>query len=330
MEIYSGEGLAQQISAWGIPCSFCDLKLAPQLVKYNFTMKNLLQLSKVKKLADTLTALCGIPTQIETAQGGFCIIQPLPERQNLNLCAFMNDLLTSAKYSLVLGQDTDGNKILQTLDDLTHLLVAGTTGGGKSVALNDMILSLIIQNKPEELALVLIDMKQVEFTPYSHIPHLLTDIVSTPERAEIVLKWLIEEMERRYTAMQELGINKNTGQFKKIVVFIDELSDLVLTNENIRPLLIKLLQKSRACGIHFIVATQSPRAKILDGALLSNLPSRMALTCANMRESIIILDKKGAEELTYKGDCILRTPTIHNIRIQIPFVSEKQIKECVL
>ena len=270
MQIISGESFAEQISAWGVPCSFVDYKLAPQLVKYNFTMRNLLQLSQVKKMADNLTAWSGLDTQIETANNGFSIVQPLKEKQNLYLSQFNDLILNSPDYSIVLGENTDGEKILQTLDDLTHLLVAGTTGSGKSVALNDIILSLIIKHYPKELGLILIDMKRVEFNMYKDISHLMTPIVDTTERAEQVLTWLVGEMENRYKTMQRLGINKNSGQFKKIVCIIDELSDLVLNNDNIKPLLIKLLQKSRACGIHFIVATQSPRASILGGSLLAN------------------------------------------------------------
>ena len=145
-----------------------------------------------------------------------------------------------------------------------------------------------------------------------------------------VLAELVEEMEQRYYTLSKLNRTKNNGEFKKIVLVIDELTDLVMTNKEVKSLLIRILQKGRACGIHCIIGTQSPRATILDGVTLANLPSRLALTCASVRESCLILGHKGAEQLTGKGDAILKTPeSTTETRLQAPYISDSDITKLI-
>lgn len=326
MQIISGESFAEQISAWGVRCSFLDYNLAPQLVKYNFTMQNLLQLAKLKKMTESIKAWSGLDTEIETAQGGFSIVQPLRERQDTCFGHFVDTLSASAPFSMVIGTDTNNNQIVATLDDCTHILIGGTTGSGKSVLLNDMICSLACFNNPKDLELVLIDPKIVSFTQYNKLCHLRYDVITDTKTANLALDDLIKEMNDRYSAMARMGIDKNTGQFKKIVVFIDEISDLVLSSTDIKDKLIVLLQKSRACGIHFVCCCQSPRSSVLSGLLLANLPTRICLTCASYRESMLILNHGGGEKLTGNGDCIVKLPnSVNEIRLQVPYISSEDI-----
>lgn len=329
MKIIKGENIAEFLSNCGIPSAFINYNIAPQIITYNFKLKNPQQIKKALTLEKALTNWSGTPTQCTNANGFLKITTPTPERQTVNITQF-KDIKTAPPFSVILGVDENGNNKTKTLDQLTHLLIAGTTGSGKSVCINSIIMGLACYNKPTELGLILIDPKKVEFNIYNNLPHLLTPVITEAEEAEKVFNALILKMEARYNVLQGIGKEKNEGEFKKIVVVIDELADLVLANKNIKDKLIKLLQKSRAAGIHFITATQSPRATILNGLLLANLPSRIALTCASARESILILGHKGAEKLTGKGDAIIKTPdSTQESRIQIPLITKQQIKKLI-
>ena len=329
MKIYTGESIAEQITAFGIPCNFIEYTTAPQIITYYFNLKNILHLQKIKKITDNLTALTGLKVDYKpTNKAHFSLEIQRETRQNLNITAYAETMKKANPYSIIIGTDTEGKNNTATLDDLTHLLIAGTTGSGKSVCLNNIIISLLCYNKPQNLGLILIDIKQVEFNTYKNAPHLISPICTDTATAKAVLLALVDEMEKRYTILKELGKEKNNGEFKKIAVIIDELSDLILTDETLKTPIIRLLQKARACGIHLIIATQSPRAKILDGVMLANLPTRIALTCANVRESMLILGHKGAEQLTGKGDALYKTQsTTNEKRVQIPYISKEQIKK---
>lgn len=330
MQIITGESIAEQINAWGIPCAFVCLTVAPQVVKYNFNLKDLTQLNKIKRLAESLTAWSGQAATINTIGGGFCVELARSERQFINLTEYAQTLEKAKPYSLAIGTNTNGQQITATLEDITHLLVAGTTGGGKSILLNNIIISLCCYNKPEKLALILIDLKRVEFSKFAKLPHLAAQTITEPEQAEQILLKLVEIMEARYKKLESIGAEKDNGHFKKICIIIDELTDLVQQAPECKKLLTRLLQKARACGIHLILATQSPRATILDGVTLANLPSRIALKCASVRESMLILGHKGAESLTGKGDAIYKAQnTTEEQRIQAPYITNEQIKNII-
>ena len=237
-----------------------------------------------------------------------------------------NYLKQAKPLSILLGKDTNNNWQSSTPKEFTHLLIAGTTGSGKSVALNSLLASLICYNKPEDIGLVIIDLKKVEYLPFEGIPHLEFPIVTDYDEAVVTLNSLVELMETRYSIQAETG----KCNFKPILVLIDELSDLILNNRKCKQLLTRLLQKSRGANIHFIVATQSPRASVLDGATLANLPSRLALTCSNTRESVLILGHKGAERLTGKGDAILKlNGSLEETRLQVPYISKEELHKII-
>ena len=331
MTIYTGESIAEQFTAWGVGAEFVGHTISPQIITYYFNLKNPLQLQKVKRMAENLGASMRCVVTFSTCSSAdFCLQVAREDKRIINIKEFAGIMRTAPAYSGIIGTDTDNRQRVETLDNLTHLLIAGTTGSGKSVAVNSFLMSLLCYNQPQNLGLLLIDLKRVEFAQFQKVPHLIKPIATEPHEALELLEWLTEEMHARYQVMAKHGITKNQGEFKKILLVIDELSDLILTAPATRSILVKLLQKARACGIHVVVATQSPRAKILDGVMLANLPSRLALTCSNSRESVLILGHKGAEKLTGRGDAILKLPnSTTETRLQVPFISPEQIKKLI-
>lgn len=328
MQVYKGESIAETFTSWGCGCSFKSKTIAPQLVKYKFDLHNILDLQKAKKLAVNLSALIDETVTFSDKVKGasFEISISRNERELIETKHFGGVIRASAPFSIMFGVDTDGENVLQSLEKLPHLLIAGTTGSGKSVALNSYIMELCCYNSVDDLGMLLIDLKQTELSIFERLPHLIHNIVCEKEEAENVLAWMVKEMEQRYKTMKEAGIFNYSDKFKTICIVIDELSDLVLQSPKSKDYLVRILQKARACGIFVICATQSPRAKVLDGLMLANLPSRIALTCANMRESMLVLGHKGAEQLQGNGDAIIKlNGTTEEKRIQIPFISKLDI-----
>lgn len=331
MKYITGESLSAFLTASGFACHCAHITIAPQLVRYSIDLDFLSDLQKVKRYMDNLTAWAGVKaTFCASADSHFAIELQRDERRLVQLNEFADDLASATPYSVALGIESHGDKLLSTLDDLTHLLVAGTTGSGKSVALNSIITSLCCYNDAKNLGLVLIDPKRTEFTQFAGLPHLLTPIITEYNAAIQALAALIDKMEVRYKKMASLGLKKADNSFKKIVVVIDELADLVLQDERAKDLLVRLLQKSRACGFHFVVATQSPRASILSGLLLANLPSRLILTCASSRESVLALGCGGAEKLQGKGDAYIKLQNNIDLkRLQVPYISDDELQTII-
>ena len=327
VKIIKGERIAEQLTEWGTPCVYESHTIAPQVIHYNLTLQDATKIAKAKRLAEPLAIWADTPATITTS-GKYLIIElQRKQRQFISLNEWADTLAKAKPHSLAIGTDTTGEQITATLDDVTHLLIAGTTGGGKSVILNNIILSLCAYNKPQRLKMFLFDAKRVEFNKFKSLPHLANEIITEPTEAAQTLKFLVDVMEQRYKILESKGLDKAGGHFAKIVVIVDELTDLVQQSPQIKPLLTRLLQKARACGIHLILATQSPRASILDGVTLANLPTRLALKCATARESVLILGHKGAEQLTGKGDAIYKAQnTTNEKRIQAPFLTDDEIK----
>lgn len=332
MKIYTGESLAKQLTYWGVGCDFIRHIMTPQTIVYKFNLKNPLDIKKARKLKEPLELLTKNTIQMAENDGEshFNLIFKRPERGFIGVGEFAKTMTNLKPFSVALGVDQNGDHITKTLDELTHILVAGTTGSGKSVAINAAIMSLCCYNQPSELGLILIDPKRVEFAKFQALPHLIVPVIQEMQQAYYILTQLVEEMDARYYTLEKLGRTQNKGEFKKIVLVIDELTDLVMTNKEIKSQLVRILQKGRACGIHCIIGTQSPRATILDGVTLANLPSRLALTCASVRESCLILGHKGAEQLQGKGDAILKTPeSTTETRLQSPYISTSDINKLI-
>jgi S-DNA-T family DNA segregation ATPase FtsK/SpoIIIE len=235
-----------------------------------------------------------------------------------------------------IGKDIAGDPIIGELDKMPHLLIAGQTGSGKSVMINTLLTSLLYRNSPANMKLILVDPKQVELTPYNDIPHLLTPVITEPEKCISALKWAVSEMERRYSKLAEVGQRNIAGynaskkedtNMPYVVVVIDELADLMmLAARDVEALIVRLAQKARAVGIHLVLATQRPSVDVITGLIKANIPARIAFTVASQVDSRTILDQIGAEKLLGQGDMLMLTPAMSKPkRIQGAFVSDEEV-----
>ena len=249
---------------------------------------------------------------------------------------------SSSPLTIALGKDIVGKPFVTDLKKLPHLLIAGTTGSGKSVGINAMILSLLYKNSPDQLRLLMIDPKMLEFSTYNDIPHLLTPVITKPKQAIVALNNMVAEMERRYELMADTRtknienynekIKKIGGEhFPYIVVIIDELADLMMTSgKDVEISIARLAQKSRACGIHLIVATQRPSVDVVTGLIKANLPSRISYRVGQKIDSKIILDQMGAESLLGRGDMLFTPPgSPALVRLHAPWATEDEIENIV-
>jgi S-DNA-T family DNA segregation ATPase FtsK/SpoIIIE len=249
---------------------------------------------------------------------------------------------SSSPLTVALGKDIVGNAFITDIKKLPHLLIAGTTGSGKSVGINAMILSLLYRNDPDQLKLMLIDPKMLEFAAYEDLPHLITPVITEPTKAIAALANMVGEMERRYKLMAEARTKnienynekvKKTGAepFAYIVVIIDELADLMMNGgKEVELSIARLAQKSRACGIHLIVATQRPSVDVVTGLIKANLPSRLSYRVGSRIDSKVILDALGADSLLGRGDGLFTPPgAIGLVRIHAPWNSEEEIEKIV-
>jgi S-DNA-T family DNA segregation ATPase FtsK/SpoIIIE len=246
---------------------------------------------------------------------------------------------TKSKLAVALGLDVSGNPIVTDIGKLPHILIAGTTGSGKSVMVNTFISSLLFRASPSEIKLILIDPKRVELTSYSDIPHLLTPVVVEPDKAVSALKWALKEMDRRYQKFAEAGV-RNLDSYNElagfqampyICIFIDELADLMaVAAVEVEDSIARLAQMARATGIHLILATQRPSVDVITGLIKANIPARMAFSVSSGIDSKVILDQPGAEKLLGKGDMLYIPPDqAKPTRIQGSFVSEQDVKRLV-
>ncbi len=235
---------------------------------------------------------------------------------------------------LVIGKDISGTPVVTDLDKMPHLLVAGQTGSGKSVMINTILTSLLYRNSPADLKLILVDPKQVELKPYDEIPHLLTPVITEPEKCISALKWAVAEMERRYRALAEVR-KRNIGEYndlKKeegmpyIVIVIDELADLMMmAARDVEALVVRIAQKARAVGIHLVLATQRPSVDVITGLIKANVPARIAFKTTSQVDSRTIIDQVGAEKLLGEGDMLLTTAAMPKPkRIQGAMIIEEE------
>jgi S-DNA-T family DNA segregation ATPase FtsK/SpoIIIE len=262
---------------------------------------------------------------------------------------YMRELLDSKLFkdsksslTLALGKDIVGKPFITDLKKLPHLLIAGTTGSGKSVGINAMILSLLYKNSPDQLRLLMIDPKMLEFSIYNDIPHLLTPVITKPKQAIVALNNMVSEMERRYELMAETRtknienynekVDREGGEhFPYIVVIIDELADLMMTSgKDVEHSIARLAQMARASGIHLIVATQRPSVDVVTGLIKANLPSRISYRVGQKIDSKIILDQMGAESLLGRGDMLFTPPGATGlVRLHAPWTTEEEIEKIV-
>jgi S-DNA-T family DNA segregation ATPase FtsK/SpoIIIE len=321
----------------------------PVVSTFEFKPAANVKVSKILNLQDDLAmALSAETIRIQAPIPGKDVVGieiPNDTFDTIYLREILDDKLfknSSSPLTIVLGKDIVGKPFVTDLKKLPHLLIAGTTGSGKSVGINAMILSLLYKNSPDQLRLLMIDPKMLEFSMYNDIPHLLTPVITKPKQAIAALNNMVAEMERRYELMSHTKtknienynekIKKEGGEnFPYIVVIIDELSDLMMTaGKDVEFSIARLAQKSRACGIHLIVATQRPSVDVVTGLIKANLPSRISYRVGQKIDSKIILDQMGAESLLGRGDLLFTPPgSTGLVRLHAPWATEDEIETIV-
>jgi S-DNA-T family DNA segregation ATPase FtsK/SpoIIIE len=344
------EGNAQAIKEtfanFNIDVEMEGANIGPRVTQYTLKPPTGVKLTKITAMADNLA--------LDLAAHSIRIEAPIPGKRAVGIevpniksaTVRMSSLLQSREWAevggplgFVIGKDIAGAPVVGDLAKMPHLLVAGQTGSGKSVMINDILTSLLYRNSPSDLKLILVDPKQVELTPYNDIPHLLTPVINEPEKCISALKWAVAEMERRLRTMSEVGkrniIEYNTlkqdERMPYIVIVIDELADLMMmAARDVEALVVRLAQKARAAGIHLVLATQRPSVDVITGLIKANVPARIAFTVASQVDSRTIIDQMGAEKLLGRGDMLLLTSDMPKPkRVQAAFIEDGEtLKVC--
>ncbi|MFP6049620.1 DNA translocase FtsK [Helicobacter pylori] len=321
----------------------------PIVTTFEFRPAPNVKVSRILGLSDDLAmTLCAESIRIQAPIRGKDVVGieiPNSQSQIIYLREILESELfqkSSSPLTLALGKDIVGNPFITDLKKLPHLLIAGTTGSGKSVGVNAMILSLLYKNPPDQLKLVMIDPKMVEFSIYADIPHLLTPIITDPKKAIGALQSVAKEMERRYSLMSEYKVktidsyneqapNNGVEAFPYLIVVIDELADLMMTGgKEAEVPIARIAQMGRASGLHLIVATQRPSVDVVTGLIKTNLPSRVSFRVGTKIDSKVILDTDGAQSLLGRGDMLFTPPGANGlVRLHAPFATEDEIKKIV-
>ncbi len=343
------ERLEGAIHSFGINASIVGVTRGPTVTRFDIELEQGVKLARVTNLAGDLALALGVVN---------VRIAPIPDKistvgievpNKIVSTVYLRDIIESAKFvnaksklSFALGKDIGGDCVVGNIAKLPHMLIAGTTGSGKSVCMNSLILSLLYKARPDEVRLIMIDPKMVELGVYNGIPHLYVPVVTDPKKAAGALQWSVVEMLKRYRLFSEIGVrdldnfNKHCEQngeptMPRVVIVIDELADLMLVaSKEVEESICRVAQMGRAAGMHLIIATQRPSADVITGLMKANIPSRIAFAVSSSLESRIILDQTGAEKLVGMGDMLFSPvgcgkPT----RIQGAFVSDEEREEVI-
>lgn len=342
--------LAQTLTSFGVDAQPGDVVRGPSVTRYEFTLSQGVKLSKITNLQDDIALALGasgvriapIPDKISVVgiEVPNKLVSPVAIRTVLESREFTQHPSTTA---FAVGKDISGRNIIGNISKLPHVLIAGTTGSGKSVCTNSLIVSMLYKSTPEEVRFIMVDPKMVELAPYNGIPHLLIPVVTDPKKAAGALQWAVYEMMKRYKMFSEHGV-KDLASYNKIaatdealkkmpsvVVVIDELADLMLVAaKEVEESICRVAQMGRAAGMHLVIATQRPSADVITGLMKANIPSRIAFAVASAMESRIILDTAGAEKLVGRGD-MLYAPLGEGKpkRVQGCFISSEEIERVV-
>lgn len=343
------ERLEGAIRSFGINAAVVDVTRGPTVTRFDIELEQGVKLARVTNLAGDLALALGVVN---------VRIAPIPNKistvgievpNKIVSTVYLRDIIDSAKFknaksklSFALGKDIGGDCIVGNIAKLPHMLIAGTTGSGKSVCMNSLILSLLYKARPDEVRLIMIDPKMVELGVYNGIPHLYVPVVTDPKKAAGALQWSVVEMLKRYRLFSEIGVrdlenyNKHceaSGEptMPRVVIVIDELADLMLVaSKEVEESICRVAQMGRAAGMHLVIATQRPSADVITGLMKANIPSRIAFAVSSSLESRIILDQTGAEKLVGMGDMLFSPvgcgkPT----RIQGAFVSDEEREDVI-
>ena len=342
--------LISTLESFKINAEVTNICRGPSVTRYELVPEAGVRINKITNLSDDIALrLAATSVRIEAPIPGKSAIG-IEVPNSAKSMVTMREIIDTpqfrdakSKLNVALGKDITGNIICADLAKMPHLLVAGTTGSGKSVCLNSMIVSLLYNATPDEVRLLMIDPKMVEFTIYNGIAHLEVPVVSNPRKAAGALGWAVGEMERRYAMFAENGVRDIKGfnvlaesrpELKKIhqiVIFIDELSDLMMVSpKEVEDSICRLAQKARAAGIHLVIATQRPSVDVITGIIKANIPSRIALSVSSQIDSRTILDAAGAEKLLGNGDMLFNpVGTSKSLRVQGCFISDAEVESVV-
>ncbi len=357
----TAQRLGQTLEDFGVPATVVDWIAGPTVTLFEVELPSGVRVNRVQNLGtDLALALATSSVRIFAPIPGTNYVGievPNKERETVVLSEVLKDAKAGA-LQIAIGKDVEGNSIVSDLSKMPHLLIGGTTGSGKSVSVNAMIMSILMRATPDEVRFIMIDPKRVEFTPYNGIPHLYTPVVTEPKEAASALAWGVAEMERRLKLMSEIAARNiaeynakvKSGEYGDItvkdddgkdepkhkhlpyiVIIIDELADLMMSvGKEVEMSICRIAQLARAAGIHLIVATQRPSTNVVTGLIKSNITNRIAFNVASSIDSRVILDTTGAEDLIGLGDLLLSKPEYSKpLRIQGCFVSEKEISSVV-
>ena len=344
------ERLCNTLESFGVRAQAGDVVRGPSVTRYEFRLEQGVKLNKVTSLSDDLALALGV---------GNIRIAPIPEKNSVigievpnkhSSMVLIRDVLEgrtfrehSSRVAFSIGRDIAGRDIVGNISKLPHVLIAGTTGSGKSVCINSLIVSLLYKATPDEVRFIMVDPKMVELNPYNGIPHLLIPVVTDPKKAAGALQWAVFEMMKRYKAFSEHNV-KDLASFNRmaaqdgtlqrlptVVVVIDELADLMMVAaKEVEESICRVAQMGRAAGVHLVIATQRPSADIITGVMKANIPSRIAFAVASSMESRIILDMTGAEKLVGKGDMLyFPVGSSKPQRVQGCMITEEEIDRVV-
>ena len=342
--------LVNTLQSFGVQARVIDISRGPAVTRYELQPGAGVKISKIAGLADDIA--------LNLAAGGVRIEAPIPNKaavgievpnRNVDVVS-IKELIDSEEFrraesplTVALGRDISGRVAVADLAKMPHLLIAGSTGSGKSVCINSMIISLLYKSSPEDVRLLMVDPKVVELGIYNGIPHLLVPVVTDPRKAAGALNWAVSEMLKRYKSFAENGVRDIKGynelaktrddleKMPKVVIIIDELADLMMAAPGeVEDAICRLAQMARAAGMHLVIATQRPSADVITGLIKSNIPSRVAFAVSSSIDSRIILDTGGAEKLLGRGDMLFSPIGCQKpSRIQGCFVSDKEVEDVV-
>ncbi len=342
----NAEVIRDTFQNFGIEVEMGEVRVGPTVTQYSLKPAKGVKLTRITALGNDLAlALAAHPIRIEAPIPGQALVGIEVPNQKVAMVT-LRELLESPEFKnpdkhnmmIALGKDVAGKVWFGDILKMPHLLIAGSTGSGKTVCINTVILSLLYQNTAETLRMIMVDPKRVELTPYNGIPHLLTPVITDPAKTVNALKWAIGEMDRRFTVLAEAG-KRDIGSYNKsaaeplpyIVFVIDELADLMaMAASEVEAGIIRIAQMARAVGIHLIVATQRPSVEVITGLMKANIPARIAFSVASIIDSRTILDCPGAEKLLGRGDMLFLTAELSKPkRVQGAFVSEEEMKRVI-
>ncbi len=334
--------IKRTLDSFGIPVEMGEITIGPKVTRYTLKPAEGIKLSRIIALNQDLSlALAAHPLRIEAPIPGKSLVGievPNKTAALVRLGSLLNypEFRASGALGFALGKGLAGEPVFPNIAKMPHLLVAGATGSGKSVTIHSLIVSLLYKNSPEMLRFIFIDLKRVELSVYSGIPHLITPVITDGKKAVSALRWVISEMDRRYEILLRAGVRdiKNFNDKRKeelmpyLVVIIDELADLMMTHgREVESSIVRLAQMARATGIHLVVSTQRPSVEVITGLIKANITTRIALQVASQIDSRTILDSAGAEKLLGGGDMLLISSDLSKPRrIQGSYLTDEEIK----